>query len=258
MGQLRALREAGGAGRVEDASVSVGIDRNLRHRVLTRDHLLPWRDVCRGIVEPHADQPDAACKLRLLPEPRQPLGIEEQRLGLRIPQCKGHFFGGPPGVHAHHRDPGCDAGPIDQHPFGIVAHRDRHPVPGTHALHRQPCGDCVHLRVRFRIAQPLVFIDDIGPLGEYRCRKPQFAHGRRLVLVGADAIAEHFGFGNFKRPTGACQQVAHLVQFFVIHASPDSLSFATGLRLIAGTASPISRPADHGFGLENARPLTFH
>ena len=166
MGELRALGKTGGARCVEDAGIGIGIDLHLWHRPAVRQHIGKRRHPRLRPAQPHPDEHQAGRRRGYFVQAVEPLGIEEHGLWRRVRQCIGHFLGRPPRIHTDNGDAGGDTGPIDQHPFGIVAHGNRHPVAGSDALRRQPGCDGVHTGVGLAVGQPLLAIDKVGAVGE--------------------------------------------------------------------------------------------
>ena len=134
VGELRALRPAGGARGVEDAGVGVGIDVHGGHRRFLGDDVRPGRDALRQALGAHGDQPGARGARGPLQDARQPLVVAEHHLRLGVVQRVLDLVGHPPGVHADHRDADRDRGPVGQHPLRIVAHGDGDAVARLHPL----------------------------------------------------------------------------------------------------------------------------
>ena len=220
--ELGALREARGAGGVEDAGVGVGIDIDLRQVPPVRgdlaDHVppirpaaLPARTATRDRVPQH---------LRVLGDARDTLGVGEHDLGLGVVEAVGHLGGGPPGVHADHGDTDADAGPVDQHPFRIVAHGDGDAVARLHADADHPVGGGRHQLVRLSVSEPFVAVDQVVAVGESGGGEPQRADVRRGVLEGLQLSAAHLDLADLEGGARRREVRPGLVEFRVVHSCP--------------------------------------
>ena len=218
MGQLRALRGACGARGVEDAGVGVGIDLDVRQRAALGDHFAPERGPFRRRVRPDGHQLRLPQHSGLLADPGDALGVREQELRLGVGQSVGHLRSRPPGVHADRGHADAGASPIDQHPFRIVAHGDRHPVAGFHALGQHPVGDRGDEFVRLAVGDPLVPVDQVVAVPEGGGGKPDRPHVRRGVLEGSHGRATHLDLGNLEGGAWLCELLPGLVQFRIVHA----------------------------------------
>ena len=87
------------------------------------------------------------------------IGYEQARRS--VVEGIGQLFGHPPGIHAHCYGTNGDAGPVAQHPLGIVAHGDRHPVMLLYAVFRHPAGDTRRDFLRLRVGETLSLVDQI-------------------------------------------------------------------------------------------------
>ena len=218
VGQLRALGVAGGAAGVEDAGIGIGIDIDLWHCARVGDHIGPG-DLAGGGVGPHGNGRHLGGRAGAFSQARQPFGIGEDRLRRRIGQRIVQLLAGPPGVGADGGHTQAQAGPVDDHPFRIIAHGDRHPIARPHALVPQPGGHGADLVVRLGVSHALTFIDQVIARAEGGGGQPEGTGIGRGVLVDLQRLAQHFGLDDFEGAARAGQFLAYLAQLCVMHAS---------------------------------------
>ena len=173
----------------------------------------------------HADQLHPVGQPRGFVHPCQPFGVSEQHLGDGVLHGEGHFLAIPPRVHAHRGDADRDAGPVEQHPFGVIAHRDPHAVAGLDPLREQPGGDRIDHLMRLGVGHHLILVDQVGALGEHRARQPDFTHRGRGVLEHLERVAQHLGFNDFELSARPGQFLAHLAQLGIMHRSSRVCGF---------------------------------
>ena len=199
MGQLRALWETRGARRIEDAGVIIWINVYVGHGTAASNHLFIRHNSGREVVAAHAHKRDALGHIRPLHHPGQTFGIAEQHLGARILQAIFQLIGDPPRIHADASHTNRDTSPIEQHPFGIVAHGHSNPVTPPHALAPKPSGNGIHLLMRLAIGDTLILVHQIIPVAKGHSREPDGADIGRGVLVTADIAATHVNLFDLER-----------------------------------------------------------
>ena len=202
VGEARPFGLAGRSRGIKDAGVRVRVDGLLRQRGLARPvpcagqrQLIPvLRPVRRRRFGPHRNDRQLGEASAQLAEPLQALAVGNQHRGPRIVQRIGHLPGHPPRVHAHHHSAHSRDRPVRQHPLGIVAHRDRHAIPRTHAPIRKRPGQRRDPAMGFGVSDALAGVDQIIALAVPGAHQPDIAQGRRRMPVG-----EHVYAANAKR-----------------------------------------------------------
>ena len=174
VGRDHALRMAGGAGGVEDRGRVVGVDVGRRHRHLAhglgqrRQRAHPLGERRRHRRGPDREHDETGNRLAA-GEPLQTLGVGEQHPRPAVAQPVGHLLGLP--VRVHRDGDRADRGDRveGEHPLGVVAHRDRDAIARAHAaVVDQHVSDPAGRGPGLRVAQPLLAVDEEGPLGGAR------------------------------------------------------------------------------------------
>ncbi len=163
VGRDRALGMAGGARRVEDGGVVVGVDGP------------PPAWPSRAPGRPRGDRPPAGAVRRTAPRPcgcravegalgsLGPLLVGDEHLGARVLEAVDHLVGGPPRVERDGDRADRDGGHVRGDPLGVVAHADGDPVALGHAVALDEQGtDGVGLRHDVGEGEPLVLVDEEG------------------------------------------------------------------------------------------------
>ncbi len=185
MGADRTFGSAGGARRVEDGGVVVGIDRDLGQGdvVGRRAHHLLERDDVHGLhpnpIEEAAHRRPAATGVgivllarhdhrlesgefgQVVGDTELALLVHEGHLGARVGQPVGELVAGPPGVEGYGHGADGDCCPESHDPVGEVAHGDTDPVARSdaEAVHELMSQGGDGAEVLFE-RDPLVLVDE--------------------------------------------------------------------------------------------------
>jgi hypothetical protein len=194
-----ALREPGGAGRVEDRDVVVGVDVDLGHRGALDEQVVepngtvvvagPDRDE-RGIDR--VDRLDARQALLVADDDRA-AGVVRRVLDL---------IGDPPGVERHsdraHRGDGDER----RDPLGVVAHRDADAIALRHAqfVHER-MADLAGLAQHVGHRPPFVLEDDVV-VGSGCCHRVEVTHVRWRVHEHLRRLTAHLGLADLEHRAG--------------------------------------------------------
>ena len=160
---LRALGETRGARGVEDADVVVGFDlggRQFRRGAGGVEGVVPPVGACRqvAVVAGH----DERCRAGTSRQALQAFPVEDGQRRRGVTERELQLGAGPPGVHGHRGGAGRRDRPVRQHPLGVVAHGDRHPVAAADAvLVAQVVGQRPHPGGGTGVAVALVAVDEV-------------------------------------------------------------------------------------------------
>ena len=204
VGSHRTLRPARRAGRVHDQRqvVRLGRDSGEIAARSSRQHVVEVDRAGGQVVGAGADHGIDGGASQLGCDPREALAVGDQHLRTGVGEAVGELGTGPPRVERH--DHGADAcrRPERQHPLGVVAHGDRHPVAGAHTdVVRQAAGQHVHHLVGAGVAEALVLVDEVGRVAVGGARLPDGAQRRRRVLEDPQPGAVDVGLDDLEHLT---------------------------------------------------------
>ena len=188
-----ALGVAGGARGVEDGGRVIGLDVDGRHRhVAGGSHQIGQvaHAGSQRLAGPHRQHLQAG-QVAAGRHAVQPLLVGDQHLGAAVLQAVGHLVGLPVGVHRHRHCADGGGGIEGQHPLGVVAHRDRHPIAGPHAaVMHQHMADARRGRPGLGEAEVFVQVGDAGQVaGGAVEQRPQ--RGWRVGEGAQPAAVDH-------------------------------------------------------------------
>ncbi len=207
MRQLGAFREPRRSRRVEDACIVVGIDvgiRQRRRRGARVDHVRPAHSIGREVaVIPHGDHVQRSPLVTMAKvvedrrDPLDPLAVADQDLRARVGEAIAHLLGGPPRVHPDTRRTDGDDRPVREHPFGIVAHRDRDPVTVLHAeVVDEVSGQRLDDRIGLGVGEAFVLEHHVVLVAVPGGELPDEAHRRRRRVEHTHRDAAHLDLGH--------------------------------------------------------------
>ena len=222
VGQLRTLRVAGRARRVEDRGVVVGVDggvgQGVRRGVRVDDVVPPGGIVGQLAVGAHRDhvqRGDGPQPLEHRQHALQPLVVGDEHLRPGVGEAVLHLRRRPPRVHAD--DSGADrrGRPVADHPFRVVAHRQRDPVTGPDAvLVAQVVGQGTYPCLDLGVRVTLVLVDDVGLVGVGRRHLPDRPHVRGSAGEDPHRHVAHDDLGHGEHGAGCGQVGASSAEVF--------------------------------------------
>ncbi len=216
VGELGALREAGGARGVEDGGVVVGVDGGVGQGGRgggTVHHVGPAHGVGRqGAVGAHGDDVQRATGAHVvehLLEALEALVVGDEHLGAAVGEAVLHLGGGPPGIHAHHGRADRHGCPVGRDPLGIVAHGDGHAVALDHAVGvAQQMGQRPYVGVDLGIGVVLVLVHHVRLVAVERGHLPQHPHAGRCRGEGLHGDAPDLDLLDLEGAPGAGEFLA--------------------------------------------------
>ena len=189
----RALGMAGGAGRVEDRGIVVGIEQDLRRRAVRQklpiahaaDNILELRHFRMRdllLVATDVDALEIRAVRQMLDDALEALGIRERDFGPGILQRIFELRAGPPCIERRGDRAGKQRAEEGRGPFGQIAHGDRDAVAFAHARLDQRIGEGERRARERPIAQALLLIDQKNALAVRHAGQEHLAQGRRRML----------------------------------------------------------------------------
>ena len=109
--------------------------------------------------------------------------VGDDDFGVGVLYAIDEFRAGPPSVHADDRNSDTRAGPVGNHPFGVVPHCDRNTISGLNAVSEEPIRNRSGLFVGLVIGPSLVAVDEIFVVTVISCDVPDGPKSGRGVFV---------------------------------------------------------------------------